>query len=44
VTRETPFKKRHSIPELSDYGFDHFLEFIDKRRTHIKERLKSISM
>ncbi|MDB6008600.1 MAG: hypothetical protein JWL65_850 [Gammaproteobacteria bacterium] len=44
VTRETLFKKRHSIPELSDYGFDHFLEFIDRRRTHIKERLKSISM
>lgn len=43
-TRDAQFKARHSIPVLSDYRFDHFLEFIDKRRDDIKEKLKSISM
>ena len=43
-TREEQFMARHSIPVLSDYGFDHFLAFIGKRRDVIKEKLKSISM
>ena len=43
-TRDAQFKTRHSIPLLPDYGFDHFLEFIDKRRSDIREKLKSISM
>lgn len=43
-TRDAQFKTRHSIPMLPDYGVDHFIEFIDKRRGDIKEKLKSISM
>lgn len=43
-TRDVNFKNRHSIPELPNYGFDNFLEFIEKRRNHIREKLKSISM
>ena len=43
-TRDAQFKARHSIPLLSDYGFDDFLEFIDRRRSDIREKLKSISM
>jgi len=43
-TRDALFKTRHSIPVLPDYGFDNFLEFIDKRRSDIKKKLKSISM
>lgn len=43
-TRDAQFQTRHSIPVLPDYGFDHFLEFIDMRRDGIKEKLKSISM
>jgi hypothetical protein len=43
-TRDAQFKTRHSIPVLPDYGFDHFLEFIDRRRDDIKGKLKSISM
>ena len=43
-TREGQFKTRHSIPMLSDYGFNYFLEFIHKRRDVIKEKLKNISM
>lgn len=43
-TRDGNFMSRHSIPSLSDYTFDNFIEFIEKRRDIIKAKLKSISM
>ena len=41
-TRNTYFKNIHSIPELSDYSFDNFLEFISLRRKIIYDKLSSI--
>jgi uncharacterized protein with ParB-like and HNH nuclease domain len=43
-TRDGNFKSRHSVPPMSDYGFDNFVEFIGRRREIIKASLKSISM
>jgi hypothetical protein len=43
-SRDAQFKSRHAIPDMDSYGFDQFLEFVDKRRTAISEHLKSISM
>lgn len=43
-TRDTNFKQRHSIPEMSSYGFDGFMDFVEKRRSIITEKLKKISM
>jgi uncharacterized protein with ParB-like and HNH nuclease domain len=43
-TRDSNFMSRHSIPTISDYTFDNFIEFIKERRGIIKEKLKSISM
>lgn len=42
--RDSNFRSRHSIPSISDYKFDNFIEFIEKRRDIIKAKLKSISM
>jgi uncharacterized protein with ParB-like and HNH nuclease domain len=42
--RDVNFITRHSIPVMETYDFDHFLEFIEKRRSAIGEKLKSISM
>ncbi|MHB1752163.1 MAG: DUF262 domain-containing protein [Acidiferrobacter sp.] len=42
--RDAQFKTRHSIPVLHNYGFDHFLEFIGRRRDDIKGKLKRIAM
>jgi uncharacterized protein with ParB-like and HNH nuclease domain len=44
VTRDAQFRTRHSIPSMLSYDFAHFLEFIDKRRGDITEKLRSISM
>ncbi len=43
-TRDGNFIKRHSIPKLSNYLFDNFLEFAEKRSAEIKRRLTTISM
>ncbi len=43
-TRDAQFRTRHTIPVLPDYGFDHFLKFIEKRRADVRKKLKSISM
>lgn len=32
TSRDENFKKRHLIPTLENYGFDHFLEFVDARK------------
>ncbi|HEY0545482.1 MAG TPA: DUF262 domain-containing protein [Pyrinomonadaceae bacterium] len=42
--RDSNFMNRHSIPSISDYKFDNFIEFIEKRREIIKAKLKSISI
>lgn len=42
MTRDSNFKTRHMIPIMSSYHYDEFLEFIDKRRAILSERLKSV--
>ena len=42
-TREDNFKKRHFIPDMESYEFEHFLEFIDARKKLLSDRLKQIS-
>ncbi|MCQ2573880.1 MAG: DUF262 domain-containing protein [Treponema sp.] len=37
-SRDENFKKRHSIPEISDYSFDNFLEFIEERKKMLVSR------
>lgn len=39
-SRDANFKARHLIPEMEDYDYDHFLEFIEARRELIKEAIK----
>jgi uncharacterized protein with ParB-like and HNH nuclease domain len=41
-SRDTNFKTRHSIPILSDYSFDNFLEFGEQRKNIISTKLKNI--
>jgi uncharacterized protein with ParB-like and HNH nuclease domain len=41
-SRDENFKKRHSIPELANYGFDNFLEFIEERRKMLKPKLSEV--
>ena len=43
-TRDNNFKNRHMIPDIESYDFDHFLNFIDERRSLIKKKLESISI
>lgn len=31
-SRDDNFKKRHLIPDIQNYDFDHFLEFIEARK------------
>ena len=39
-SRDKNFRSRHLIPEMDDYGYDHFMEFIEARRKLIKEAIK----
>ena len=39
-SRDANFKARHLIPEMEDYGYDHFMDFIEARRELIKEAIK----
>lgn len=41
-SRDTHFRDRHTIPEMFSYGFDDFLNFVEKRKVKIKEKLKVI--
>jgi hypothetical protein len=36
------FKARHLIPEMEDYGYDHFMEFIEARCKLIKEAIRKL--
>ena len=38
TTRDANFKKRHLIPEIQNYNFDHFLEFIEDRKKLLIEK------
>jgi hypothetical protein len=40
--RDDNFKKRHLIPEMESYDFDHFLEFVEKRRELLKKQIKAV--
>jgi hypothetical protein len=42
TTRDVGFKKMHLIPEMEDYSFDRFLEFIENRKAMIIEKLMEI--
>ena len=42
-SREENFKARHLIPEMEDYGYDHFMDFIEARRKLIKAAIKKAS-
>ncbi|GEP89015.1 Protein of unknown function DUF262 [Chitinophaga terrae (ex Kim and Jung 2007)] len=44
ASRDENFKIRHTIPDLSSYNFDSFLEFINHRSGLIKGMLKQIVM
>ncbi|WP_449412080.1 DUF262 domain-containing protein [Pandoraea soli] len=41
--KDANFKARHRIPEMSSYGFDDFLEFVELRSALISERLEKVS-
>ena len=43
-TRDDNFRQRHSIPDMDSYEFDKFMDFVDKRRATIAEKLKQIAM
>ena len=40
VTRDSNFKNRHLIPQMAQYDFDHFLDFIEERKKLIINRLR----
>ena len=42
-SRDENFKKRHLIPELESYDFDHFIEFINARKVLLIEKFKQIN-
>ena len=42
-TRDTRFRSRHLIPNLSDYDFDYFIEFSKARKDMIVAALKTLS-
>ena len=44
ASRDANFKDRHAIPTLASYDFDSFLEFIEKRRAILVEKLKAFSI
>jgi hypothetical protein len=43
-SRDQNFVQRHLIPQLQDFGFDHFLEFVQQRRDMIKLKLQSVAL
>ena len=40
--RSPDYRGRHMIPDLQDYGLDHFLEFFEERKRLIADRLKNL--
>lgn len=43
VSRDCNFKTRHCIPEMDDYSFDNFLNFIEERKKLLIKRIKNFS-
>ena len=43
-SRDDNFKKRHHIPEMQDYGFDYFLEFVEERKKLLTLSLKAFNL
>ena len=43
TTRDAGFKARHHIPTISNYDFDHFMDFIKERRKLLVKALEKIS-
>jgi uncharacterized protein with ParB-like and HNH nuclease domain len=41
--RDENFKTRHHIPQLDNYDFDHFLEFVEKRKEMLLDALRKIA-
>lgn len=41
--RDHNFKERHHIPQLEDYGFDNFLNFIKERKALLLDSLRKIA-
>ena len=39
-SRDENFKTRHQIPEMDDYGYDHFMDFIQARKKLIKAAIR----
>lgn len=44
ATRDTNFKDRNTIPTISTYNFDNFLEFITERKKLLVKRLKTFTI
>ena len=44
ATRDTNFKDRNTIPTISTYNFDNFLEFITERKKLLIQRLKTFTI
>lgn len=40
--RSPVYRDQHMIPDLQDYGLDHFLEFFEKRKSLIIKKLKEL--
>lgn len=41
-TRDGNYRSHHLIPDLPDYGLDHFLEFFEERKRLIIDKLKKL--
>lgn len=44
ASRDSNFKNRHTIPTVTSYGFDNFLEFIAERKKLLQKKLQGISV
>ena len=43
-SRDADFKRRHHIPDMTDYGFDYFLEFIEKRKALLVKTIENLNL
>jgi len=41
-TRDSALKERHLIPDMADYDYDHFMEFVNNRTRLIASALRSL--
>ncbi len=42
TSRDANFKQRHSIPNLDNYDFDHFIEFVEARKELLAEKFRAV--